>query len=95
LFVVCGLGLIGLLLHLCPSRLSCLLLGLLIGLALLSSATHRADRRSNGRAFACIPGDAPNDGSSGSTSGCSPHSAPLRLWSVGSGLLLGSLHFRG
>ena len=75
MLVVCGFGLIGLLLRLCSCRLRCLFLGLLIRLALSSSAANCTDSRADSRTSACVTGDR----AEGRSSGCSSHPATLRL----------------
>jgi hypothetical protein len=68
------------------------LLGLFVGLALPSSAAHRAAHRSDGRALACITDDTPDDRPSDSTSRCPTRSSSLGLWRVRGSLLFGSLY---
>jgi hypothetical protein len=67
LLVVCRLGLVGLLLHLCTCRLGRLLLGLFVSRALPSSAAHCSDRCSDG----CAPARIAGDYSNGERLGCS------------------------
>src|SRR5271157_99975 len=92
LLVVCGLGLIGLLLRLCTCRLRRLFLGLLVRLALFPSAANCTDSRADSRSSACISRDCSDRRSTGSTLRSSARTSSLGLWRVRGGLLFGSLH---